>query len=104
MQEELLNYISNSENISELKEIQSLIETRLSRLRKLELNNARKKVQDMAAELEVDVADLVPQLNKVAAKYVNPKDSSETWSGRGKRPVWLNRAIEKGAKLEDFEV
>ena len=90
--------------IAELEEIKTQIENKIIKLRKQEISNARKKIQEMADELGVDVADLVPQLNKIAAKYVNPKDSSETWSGRGKRPLWLNRAIEKGGKLEDFLV
>lgn len=102
--QDLVNYISDSENIAELKELQTLIENRVTKLRKLEITNARKKIQEMAAELEVDVADLVPQLNKVAAKYINPKNPAETWTGRGKHPVWLTRALDKGAKLEDFAV
>lgn len=101
---ELLNYINTSENISELKELQSTIETRLSKIRKLEITNARKKIQDMAAELDVDVATLVPQLKKVSVKYVNSKNASEVWTGRGKRPAWVIKALENGAKLEDFEV
>jgi DNA-binding protein H-NS len=41
---------------------------------------------------------------KVLPKYLNPKSSSETWSGRGKQPRWLTAALKSGHKLQEFEV
>lgn len=39
------------------------------------------------------------------AKYANPRKKSQTWTGRGRRPLWLKRAMKKpGAKLETFAV
>lgn len=40
---------------------------------------------------------------RVFPKYRNPL-TSETWSGRGKRPRWLVAAIKTGGKIEDFEI
>ena len=39
---------------------------------------------------------------KVAPKYRNPLSPEETWSGRGKRPKWLQVQLGKGRKLEEF--
>ena len=39
-----------------------------------------------------------------AAKYRNPKDASQTWTGRGRKPNWLIDAVKKGAKIESFEI
>lgn len=41
---------------------------------------------------------------KRSIKYRNPKDSSETWTGRGRKPTWLVNALEEGKQLEDFAV
>ena len=41
---------------------------------------------------------------KVAPKYRNPKNRSETWAGRGATPRWLRAYIKAGKKLEDFEI
>ncbi len=42
---------------------------------------------------------------KVAPKYRNPKNASETWTGRGRRPRWLESALRKrGVKLDDFAI
>ena len=39
---------------------------------------------------------------KVAPKYRNPANPKETWSGRGKQPLWLAAQVKKGKKVEEF--
>ncbi len=39
---------------------------------------------------------------KVPVKYRNPKDPSQTWTGRGRQPTWLVEAQKKGQKIESF--
>jgi DNA-binding protein H-NS len=41
---------------------------------------------------------------KVAPKYRNPKDRSETWAGRGATPRWLRAMLKSGHKLEEFAI
>src|SRR5689334_25431789 len=40
---------------------------------------------------------------RVLPKYRNPQ-TSETWSGRGKRPRWLVAAMKSGSKIEEFRI
>ena len=40
----------------------------------------------------------------VAPKYVNPDNSSETWTGRGRKPKWLVAKLNKGAKMDQFAI
>lgn len=42
--------------------------------------------------------------SKSAAKYANPDNRAETWTGRGRKPNWLIARMKKGAKLEDFAI
>lgn len=41
---------------------------------------------------------------KVAPKYRNPNNPSETWTGRGKRPRWIESAISSGLTLDDLVI
>ncbi len=41
---------------------------------------------------------------KVAPKYRNPENPSETWAGRGLKPRWLTAALKSGKKLDDFVI
>ena len=38
----------------------------------------------------------------VTPKYRNPANPAEVWSGRGKRPRWLEPQIQAGKGLDDF--
>jgi DNA-binding protein H-NS len=41
---------------------------------------------------------------RVYPKYRNPNESSETWSGRGKKPRWLTAALKAGHTIEEFVI
>lgn len=39
---------------------------------------------------------------KVAPKYRNPSNPTETWTGRGKQPRWLAGYVAQGRNVADF--
>ena len=39
---------------------------------------------------------------KVPQKYRNPADPSQTWSGRGRQPLWYAAAVKAGKKDKDL--
>jgi DNA-binding protein H-NS len=41
---------------------------------------------------------------KVQPKYRNPDNPGETWSGRGRQPKWVQRALAHGGTLEDLTI
>jgi DNA-binding protein H-NS len=41
---------------------------------------------------------------KVLPKYFNPSAPLETWSGRGKQPLWFAAALRSGHGLEDLRI
>lgn len=45
-----------------------------------------------------------PRHRKRVVRFRNPTNESETWSGRGPRPVWLKQAIDNGTPLESLRV
>jgi DNA-binding protein H-NS len=40
----------------------------------------------------------------VNPKFRNPDQPSETWSGRGKRPRWLDAQLKSGRRIDDFRI
>ena len=51
--------------------------------------------------------DDIPQRRpypKVKPKFRNPKEPSETWSGRGKQPRWISELLVSGRSLEEFRI
>ena len=41
---------------------------------------------------------------KVAAKYRNPADASQTWTGRGLAPKWMQELLASGRDKAEFEI
>ena len=38
------------------------------------------------------------------AKYRNPEDATQTWTGKGRQPAWFKAALEKGTDPSDMEI
>ena len=38
----------------------------------------------------------------VPAKYADPANPNNTWSGRGRKPKWLVAQLDQGKSVEDF--
>ena len=87
------------------------MQTQIERL-KIEKENAerisvRQKLIDMAKQAGFEIQELFGKGRKgkgsVAAKYRDPKNPENTWTGRGRPPRWLAAATKGGkAKREDF--
>ena len=63
------------------------------------------------AKLEERLHQLRPQDHRMRRpypkgfpKYQNPKNPTETWSGRGRHPRWLSPQLGSGKKLDDFRI
>lgn len=41
---------------------------------------------------------------KVAPKYQHPDNPSQTWTGRGRKPLWVAEHLKTGATLEQLSI
>jgi DNA-binding protein H-NS len=94
-----------------LEELQTLardIETEVVSRREAERERVLSQMRELAGSLGMTLEDLVRSEKgrggAVAAKYRSPADPSLTWSGRGKRPAWVNEALAAGKTLDDLAV
>src|SRR5690606_19766555 len=98
-------------SLKELIDLDAKVEKAIANARERERSDVKQKIEAIAQNAGFSVSELfggrAPAGGKgrqVAAKYVNPENRSETWTGRGRKPRWLTAKLEKGAKLEDFAV
>lgn len=40
----------------------------------------------------------------VPPKYRNPEDATMTWTGRGRKPLWVQKALDDGKTLEELAI
>lgn len=95
------------------EEIQKIIldaQAALVEKQKSERKEAIAKIKALAESIGVTVT--IHEGNKkadkrqsaVAIKYRNPHNHSETWTGRGLKPKWLNVLLDQGYSLESLAV
>ncbi|MDD4914933.1 MAG: H-NS histone family protein [Methylococcales bacterium] len=68
------------------------------------------KIKELAASIGV-IVDIQEgekaaekRTGKVAPRYRNPSDPSQTWTGRGLPPKWLQSFINSGHVKSEFEI
>lgn len=91
------------------KQLDDLIqkaEQRQREMAKESVTKVRQKIQAMLKSEGLDLEAVFGGKSKArrpaAAKYRNPADASQTWSGRGKRPRWFHAALKSGKKEQDL--
>ncbi len=95
--------------LKQLGELEGRIAKFKSQARDTARADLKAKIDRLLAGSDFTVAELYGFTtkrgrSKSAAKYVNPDDRGQTWTGRGRKPNWLVARFKKGAKLEDFEI
>ena len=97
-------------NQKQLNDLIQRAEERKQQIDSERLAKARAKVTALAKNEGFTIEELFGSRGrkktrrKAAAKYRNPANHAETWSGRGKRPRWFNAALAAGKKEKDLLV
>ena len=92
---------------AELLKLQERIEAAIAEKRVEDAAATKEQLRAMAEKAGFSLNDLFGNRGKKGsgqAKYRNPKDTSQTWTGRGRKPNWLVDAVKKGAKIDSFAI
>jgi DNA-binding protein H-NS len=93
-------------SVRELQELELRLKKAKTSVQERSRSELRQKLESIAAEAGFKISDLFGgrggKGRKVAAKYANPDNASETWTGRGRKPRWLAARLKAGEKQEKF--
>jgi DNA-binding protein H-NS len=101
---------------SDLRELSEKIDSEMKRKHLQEVATARETILSIAKSVGLTVESLL-QRNSVhiekttrtsrgplAPRYVNPDDSTVTWSGVGRAPKWVRRHTDAGGLLDALRI
>jgi DNA-binding protein H-NS len=99
----------NTLSLKELKDLQSQVAKAVSSFEDRRKKEAIADLEEMARAKGFTLAELtgapvVRKRSPAVAKYANPADSSDTWSGRGRKPRWFVAALAAGKRPEDVAI
>ncbi len=92
-------------SLRELEDLIGAARGRLSSATKDHIDTTRAKIHAILAEAGLTLEQVFQKQPKKAGrstgpvppKFANPADPEQTWSGRGKRPLWFSAALQAGA-------
>lgn len=104
-----MNIDLNSLSLKELKDLQSAVNKAVTGFDDRKRKAALAQVEEAARALGFSLSELtgtaVPRKRSPAVpKFANPADTSETWSGRGRKPRWFVAALNSGKKPEQMAI
>jgi DNA-binding protein H-NS len=96
-------------SLAELKALKKRVETAIEDFADREKRQKLAEIEAFARDRGMSLADVTALIGKktrkpAAAKYANPADPSDTWTGRGRRPRWVVAAQEAGKSLDDLAI
>lgn len=96
-----------SMSLPELIQLQKELDTLIRDTQKTERVSLRKQMEELAEQSgftfdEVISGPKAGKKSKVKPKYVNPQDAEQTWTGRGRKPKWVEFELAQGKSLEDL--
>lgn len=98
-------------SLKDLNDLEAKVAKAKANARSRARADVKAKIDAILASSGFTIADLYPvaraaraRVGGKAAKFVNPDNRAETWTGRGRKPNWLVAKLSKGAKLQDFAV
>lgn len=96
-------------SMDELKQLKKDVDTAITGFAERRRAEAMKALEAVAKEHGMTVNEIVGGKGKKAkakapAKYANPADTSETWSGRGRQPAWFKAALKSGKSAESLTI
>ena len=97
----------NELSLKELKDLQSQVAKAISGYEDRRKKEALAELEEKARTLGFSLAELTGvsparKRSPAVAKYANPDDPADTWSGRGRKPRWFEAALQAGTRAEDL--
>lgn len=94
-----------------IEQLQDLIKDAETAIRRKQREQRSEVIQQMrqlastiGVSVEISSGGKTTKKTKSAAKYRNPKNAGQTWTGRGPKPKWFKDAIAGGKKPEDLAI
>lgn len=97
-----MNFNFDNFTLEELLDLLEDVQKVVAKRREQHHSETVEKIRQLAQAAGVFVTIDTQEHIVMPPKYVNPNNSKDTWSGRGRQPLWFRDAIAAGYSLESL--
>lgn len=94
-------------DLKQLQELRQKLDRTISSYEERRKKEAYQAAKEAAEQHGFRLDDLVGVKRTkavVAPKYANPVDPEQSWSGRGRKPAWVQEHLDAGTSLDDLAI
>ena len=95
----------------ELRKLQEEIKRELKQREGMDKQQAREQIFAIAQQTGLPLKELLAGFpgtrnkgGKVEARYRNPANASEQWTGRGRQPKWVKEWVDSGKSIDGLRI
>ena len=101
-----MNLDLDTMTLKDLRDLRGKLDRAINSYEDRKRREALAAIEEAAREHGFNLADLTGakprRSGTVAPKYANPNDPTMTWTGRGRKPRWVQENLEGGKQLDDL--
>lgn len=97
----------NSYSLKELRDLHGQVTRAISTFEDRRKRQAVAELEEAAKRLGFSLSELTGaaagrKRGSAPPKYANPADPNQTWTGRGRKPKWMEAALKAGKSPDDL--
>ncbi|WP_304615236.1 H-NS histone family protein [Paracoccus sp. (in: a-proteobacteria)] len=93
-------------SLKEMRDLRTKLDRAINSYEDRKRREALTAIEEAAREHGFNLSELtgakMRKSGTVAPKYANPQDPTMTWTGRGRKPRWVQESLESGKELDDL--
>ena len=101
-----MNLDLDTMTLKDLRDLRGKLDRAINSYEDRKSREALAAIEGAAREHGFNLAELTGakprRSGTVAPKYANPNDPTMTWTGRGRKPRWVQENLEGGKQLDDL--
>ena len=94
-------------SVEQLENLKASIDGAIEKRSNIELMALREQVDALVDASPFSLEEILearPPRKPVVPKYQHPDDSNLTWTGRGRKPLWVIEQLENGQSIEALAI
>lgn len=102
-----------SMTLEQLHQLDAAVQREMQQRRSQEEENLYREIREKISVLGISTDDLLKRLGsgksapikpRLPPQFRDPNNAANTWSGRGRKPLWVDAWLKQGRSIDDLRI